>query len=278
MLNKQKKVDCNGELFYSSFNGCGFPVDNHGIVRVVDNSKWTQEEKILSAGEKIIYDKILNLANGDKKQMLNSKFKFPPEYYEITKDFWSLLYPFRKKRISSIGFKIFYEHFLYAEKINENFLNDFFKTKYKVIHHTRKNLFLLSLSSQRAYKTKKYRITNREDDDLTPIFFNLNQYYTKKKFVEENFIFFQNYLKASSIPFIETSYEGLTNSPEKELEKILSFLEIDLELKDIHINTNMKKQNIYPLDKQIINFGQLKNVLKEDQYFIEALEKTEKEV
>ena len=189
--------------------------------------------------------------------------------------------PLDYTRKNFYGFKLLYRQLEVLEKEhNFCFLNYAKEKKIKIIILTRKNSFLRFLSFQKAQQTNRFIITKlilKKEPDIIKkankkITFDINAYrnsinYNEKMRAKNNAFIVQN-----NITYKEFFYEDLIGENKHSFYKdITTFIgETEENFNQID-ELDLFKQNIYKLEDQILNFNEVKDTLKNDLCFQEAL-------
>jgi len=245
-LSQQDDVECFGELFN--------PNKNLYTYRPIN--------KIL---EKII-NEINTIYHNYDTLGLNEFRMHNPEIL------LNLIKKYSTKKFNGLKF-LFWQLFL----INENFdLVDFaIKNKTKIILLHRENIFLHYLSFMKASSSGIYTLTKKSPERKDNIKIKLNPkfYLNFKKQKTKMFEYYENLFNSNNIPYFKTSYEKITQeNAEQEKKQIYQFITGTAD-DPKSINCIYIKQNIYTLENQLENFEEISSRLKDDPYFIAALER-----
>jgi hypothetical protein len=243
-LNEQTSIACEGEIFHKKC--LTFPV-------IKQFSHWTRKWRQMF-----------------KEDALAQRFKNPI-------GFLSFLRTNTNKEI--IGCKILYYQLHYLKENNIDVYDMLEKSGGKVVLLRRRNEFLRNLSGQRAWKTN-HPVALKEqkkflyDTSKRSIVFNIQRYLTDVKNMAQADSNVEEKLKSRNIPYIVTYYEDLTGPNNLEHYNIVTtFLgqptRLFIPLKNSELD--VKKQNVFTLEDQISNLDELKEKLKDDPFFIEAV-------
>jgi hypothetical protein len=243
-LNEQTSIACEGEIFHKKC--LTFPV-------IKQFSHWTRKWRQMF-----------------KDDALMQRFKNPI-------GFLSFLRANTDKEI--LGCKILYYQLHYLKENNIDIFDMMEKSEGKVILLRRRNEFLRNLSGQKAWRVN-HPVTLKEqkkilyDTSKKSIDFNIQRYLIDAKNITQADINVEEKLKSRNIPYFITYYEDLTGPDSLEhYNNITTFLGQPTRL-FIPLNNSeldIKKQNVFTLEDQISNFDVVKEQLKDDPFFKEAL-------
>jgi hypothetical protein len=157
---------------------------------------------------------------------------------------------------------------------NKTFLSLLKTNNTKVIILGRKNEFLRKLSDTRGTETNQFVLLKNEQNKLKPFNFNINQYLESKKRVKKIYNLAKATLTQNKIPYRIFYYEDLTGSDKQIfLKEVTSFIgqasENFIPYEDNIMD--IKKQNIYNVKDQILNYKKVAEKLKNDKDFISAI-------
>jgi len=257
-LNRQNLIRCHYELFYpksaqmSLHDGTHYPVSS---IRSNINSK----ELLKIFSQKAPYsDSDYNFITEIYKSKLNYyRFDNAEKFINQFKKFCSK--PF-------FGHKIIYyqiellNNFSFIEYIKSNDI--------KIIHLNRNNKFLQELSYQKKEATNIVRVLKNENYINKKIQFDINLYLKRSKENQLQYNLYSRILQENNISTINISYENLNNS----YEDIYKFITGNMDLyKKIPIEEFFtKKINTFTVEEQIQNYHEVKELLNNDKFFLEA--------
>lgn len=157
--------------------------------------------------------------------------------------------------IHAVGFKLFYQQ---ARDGRRKFIWDHLEKNrsVKIIHLKRENALKAYLSLVRARDTGVWHVTARRPVEAPPVrlefeacanhFINMREY---RRYVEKHF---QHHAK------IDVLYEDLSADPDREMERVLNLLGLELE----KTRSAVVKQSSRPLHQAISNYHELKQRFK----------------
>lgn len=183
---------------------------------------------------------------------------------EKGKDFERILsqvYQKESKRIKAVGFKLFYNHLTKDEWEKFIALKNF-----KIIHLTRANRLRTIVSLDIAFKTKQWtrsaisgRLQAGEDDKKITL--DTSTLISRLESIEEYEEEISDYFRDRFI--LEIVYEKLVTESDKVFRSIGNYLNVH----DINPNKiKLKKQNPEELNKLIINFDEVSQLLRKTKY------------
>ncbi len=156
------------------------------------------------------------------------------------------------RKISAVGFKIFYQHAHGdAREAAWTFLKN--EKDLKVIHLKRRNILKRLVSYKKALVTNEWKV-GRTDQKKEKIKVSLTYEECLQEFLritadqEKYDDFFKNH------PKIELIYENLSSDRDKEMKRVQSFLGVD----DKPLKPSTRKQSYQPLSDSISNYFELK--------------------
>jgi len=218
------------------------------------------------------------MCNGELFHSRNGVF-FKTNIWKSPKDLLDA--PLNYKYIKAYGLKMLFTQVKNLKNNNNFSLLDYLKEKnLKIIIMTRRNVFLRNLSSEKAFETNCYRITERklkENPDIIKesnikIEFDIPRYKRFLKERQETDEMFKNFFNENNINYKEIFYEDVISENKDFFYKdLMLFLGVKEEDYIKVENTKSFKQNIYKLEEQISNFDEVKETLADDIYFQEAL-------
>jgi len=213
-----------------------FGIKNYGKFVVITRSRTGSNLLIslLNSNPKII-------AHGEKFSLLGHK-NCDQIYKEI----------FPKKSNKIVGFKLFYYHPNDSEdKSIWNTLKN--NQSIKIIHLQRKNLLRSHISRLIAGKTENWASTQAKETGLKE-----KQIHIDTEKLLSDFETTNNYIKETNEAFknhrtIEIFYEDLVNDRKKTIKRISNFLEVE----DMDLKSNLKKQNQEKIKEIVLNYEEL---------------------
>lgn len=160
---------------------------------------------------------------------------------------------FRKfpRRISAVGFKLFYYH---AQEDSRKIVWTYLRNQkdLKVIHLKRNNTFKMILSEQKAFKTNRWTNTAGQEEAKLALSINheecLQRFSHEQQVKEEFDAYFEDH------PKIEVIYEDLSRDYGSEMKRVQEFLGVNFEV----VQPSTYKQSNQPLSEAISNYFELK--------------------
>ena len=178
------------------------------------------------------------------------------------KEIWINFFNHKPKNIKQVGFKLFYSHPRDADKTVWDIVKD--DKDIRIIHLMRKNILRIFLSQKIGLKTKLWT-ENINRPHKTPLeskkidlnfqeccdaFNKIEEYQSKTKEVFDEH------------RYLEIYYEDIVKNRESELQKIFGFLDVE----EMEVSANNKKQNPENLDTLINNYTELKTMFKNTKW------------
>jgi len=252
-LNKQKQINCVGEIF-----NIEYPY-YYKIKHETLNNFF--ESKAENKPDLILCDKIWGFKSDIERE------KAYIHKYNNFKEYINILSKQSQKQV--FGYKIFDDQFIKFRRKKDNYLQFLKDNNSKILFLIRANLFLQYISMMTAYSIDTWNCNiNLKDSStiyqLNPIQIDYLEYVKFKKSLTSLIYKRMEYIKKYNLPYIPVVYEHFTGEKYLEsFEKIFKFLNldfnefIDLKTQDGRLGGH-KKINVYNLKDKIENFNALR--------------------
>lgn len=223
ILNQLEGVVCHSELYNRSLDAFKFSIFDS---QILPSQNW--------------FDKLLRISPEEKLYKL--KNQNPEEF----------LQRIFNQNSNAIGFKIFPGQ---DDSIMNLLISD---PEIKKILLIRKNLLRCYVSQQIALKTQKWSRHKGEDIVLERIAIDVNSFNAYMNKIKKRMAAIREALISNDQNYLEITFEDITsNFPIKKISQFLELGDVQ-EVPDV----NLERQNPFPLEKIILNYGEVKEMIQ----------------
>ena len=171
------------------------------------------------------------------------------------KQIWDKFFSKKPKKVKQVGFKLFYSHPTNGDQSVWDFIEN--DKSITIIHLVRKNWLRVLVSQKIGLKTKLWTENidrpHQISTDEKKVKIDYDE--CEKAFVKAAFNEQQTRERFSNHPFVEVTYEDLSNDADGVIRNITDILNINYQ----KVQAKNKKQNAEPLEELVINFNELKD-------------------
>jgi hypothetical protein len=231
-LNSHPQIECHHEAIFSQINK--IPFENLKFKPFLFDRPSSAYYKYRSAswGRKLAHWSLI-----PRKQLI----------YDFLDDLYA-----RPAKATAVGYKISYNH---ADKY-PTAMAWLQQNEIKIIHLVRSNLLKTYLSKKTAWKRRLHHATT---PSIAPVKVRVPIRRLRRDLKRRTKVIEKYRAMFGGSPYLELSYESVVAQPEREIRRILQFLDID---QYVPLTTNLVKINPDTLTELIENYDEVEHAFQ----------------